>query len=144
VGRKKAIKAPELSDALKQIIADYAVEVDMALAEATEEVINETLDTLKTSGKYQNRRGRYRNSFDYKKSGDVIKGGHWSMNDATVSNKFIIYSDGEYRLTHLLENGHLTRDGTTRTRPFPHWNTAQLQAEERFEALLLQKLEAIE
>ncbi|MBD5504089.1 MAG: hypothetical protein HDR09_20070 [Lachnospiraceae bacterium] len=36
----------------------------------------------------------------------------------------------EYRLTHLLENGHLTRDGTSRTKPVKHIKYGQQAAEQ--------------
>lgn len=36
----------------------------------------------------------------------------------------------EYRLTHLLEYGHLTRNGTSRTRPRPHIKYGRQIAEE--------------
>lgn len=35
----------------------------------------------------------------------------------------------EYRLTHLLENGHATRDGTKRTKPIKHISKGQEIAE---------------
>lgn len=30
---------------------------------------------------------------------------------------FVVHSEDDYRKVHLLENGHLTRDGVTRTKP---------------------------
>lgn len=41
-----------------------------------------------------------------------------------------------YRLTHLLENGHLNRDGTTRSREFPHISIANEHAQEKVNKLL--------
>lgn len=47
----------------------------------------------------------------------------------TVHNK-------KYSLVHLLELGHLNRDGTTRSRKFVHVETADKHAEEKADKLL--------
>lgn len=48
-----------------------------------------------------------------------------------------VYVKGKhYRLTHLLENGHLNRDGTTRSREFPHISIANEHAQKKVEKLL--------
>lgn len=41
-----------------------------------------------------------------------------------------------HRLTHLLENGHLNRDGTTRSRAIPHISIANSNAEKKIDKLL--------
>lgn len=41
-----------------------------------------------------------------------------------------------YRLTHLLENGHLNRDGTSRSRAIPHISIANKHAQEKAEKLI--------
>ena len=38
-----------------------------------------------------------------------------------------------YRLTHLLENGHLSRDGTTRVKAYPHIVFGEQYVEENLE-----------
>lgn len=48
-----------------------------------------------------------------------------------------VYVKGKhYRLTHLLENGHLNRDGATRSREFPHISIANEHAQKKVEKLL--------
>ena len=47
----------------------------------------------------------------------------------TVHNK-------QWPLTHLLENGHLNRDGTTRSKAIPHISTANADAEKKVDKLL--------
>lgn len=41
-----------------------------------------------------------------------------------------------YRLTHLLENGHLNRDGTTRSKAIPHISIVNNLAEKKVDKLL--------
>lgn len=41
-----------------------------------------------------------------------------------------------YRLTHLLENGHLTRNGVTRTKAIPHIGIANDHAQQKVLKLL--------
>lgn len=48
-----------------------------------------------------------------------------------------VYVRGKhYRLTHLLENGHLNRDGTTRSKKFPHISIANEHAQKKVDKLL--------
>lgn len=76
--------------------------------------------------------------------GDYKKG--WTTTTKTTSRGVIQVTthNKEYRLVHLLENGHLTRKGTGRkagkgmdkTRAFKHVESTQNHAEEKVDALL--------
>lgn len=51
--------------------------------------------------------------------------------------KVTVHVKGQrYRLTHLLEYGHLNRDGKTRARAFPHIETANEHAHQKVDELL--------
>lgn len=49
------------------------------------------------------------------KTGDYAKG--WAIKKK--GNNYILWNATDYQLTHLLENGHVNRDGS-RTTPQPH------------------------
>ncbi|MCM1008988.1 MAG: HK97 gp10 family phage protein [Ruminococcus flavefaciens] len=51
--------------------------------------------------------------------------------------KAIVYVKGKhYRLTHLLENGHLNRDGTSRSKAIPHISIVNEQVHKKVTKLL--------
>lgn len=98
---------------------DFSEQVKKILDEYSEEVINETnasIDTsakfakkkLKTAGKFKNITGDYRKGWSIKKESGLL-----GIKKQTVHNKT------DYQLTHLLEFGHVNRDGS-RARAFPH------------------------
>lgn len=63
----------------------------------------------------------------------------WTCNIEKAKGTFVVtvHARGkEYRLTHLLEYGHMNRDGTTRARAFPHIEKANEHAHEKVNELL--------
>lgn len=49
----------------------------------------------------------------------------------------------DYRLTHLLEHGHLSRDGTTRVKPYEHIRYGEEYVEENLERTVQKHIEQI-
>lgn len=76
---------------------------------------------------------------DYAKSWTVNR--ERSLN--TVEN-IIHVKKPHYRLTHLLEYGHVTRNGTSRTKAQPHIYPAEQLAIAEFENRLTAEIERIE
>lgn len=102
-------------DIVKEIMGQlmgYSEEVDEIMQDEIDKVSKDAKKDLSTNQIIPERTGEYKKSFRIKK---VAQGSDFKRN--VIYNKL-------YQLTHLLENGHLTRTGT-RTRKFPHWERAQ-------------------
>lgn len=110
---------------LARLIADdlqaYADGINEAIEETIDAVAKEALQAIKDSPDIQHlKRFGYYKEFNVR---DIYK--------ARGKNKGyykLVISNNEYRLTHLLENGHATRNGG-RTRAFKHWANGQSVAE---------------
>lgn len=61
------------------------------------------------------------NSPKGKRNGEYAKG--WRIK--RTSKKIVIHNKTNYQLTHLLEHGHITRDGANRTQEKPHIRPAE-------------------
>ena len=110
------IEPSELEDTVKAILAEASADLKERITVAGEEVAKECVKTLKqTSPKYTGSKkteykpGAYARSWMYMRK----------MNRITGNSEFVVYNNKHYRLTHLLENGHVNRDGT-RARKFIH------------------------
>lgn len=69
------------------------------------------------------RKGKYRSGWAY-------------LIERSKGNFRITVHNKQYQLVHLLELGHLNRDGTTRSKAFPHVEIAEKHAEEKINKLL--------
>ena len=110
----------EISD-ISKILSNYVDDIQEGITESADKIAEESVGELKaTSSTYQIRTGKYNKGWRVKKD----KGRNYVHN--TIHNKT------DYQLTHLLENGHKTRNGGT-TRKFVHIAPVEQQAVERFE-----------
>lgn len=102
-------------DQINVILEKYQTDVNDALAKSLKETAKYGVDALKTQKyaqlpSYVNRRAK-----GYSKGWTSARESKGKFRKAEV-----IHNKTDYRLTHLLENGHMKRDGTGRTRAFPH------------------------
>lgn len=95
-----------LSDQLAEILGEFAQEVDdILITQEKKEAAAVAKDLRNTSPKMT---GKYAKSWTYKKT----------------ETGFIVYNKQGWK-THLLENGHLTANGTKRVRAIKHIKPAE-------------------
>jgi len=106
-----------LADAFSQFAGELTAELEDGLAEI---------------GKNTAKKVR---SFSPEKSGKYRRG--WKVSKEKYRGSFTVtVHNKQYSLVHLLENGHLNRDGTSRARAVPHVAPAQQDAERQVDELL--------
>lgn len=120
-----------LTEALVSACSEYTEEVRTFVEESVERIGEETAEEVRSiapvyEGDSKNtRKGAYRRSWTC----DISK-------QRGVINAVVHAKAPHYRLTHLLENGHLNRDGTTRSKAIPHISIANANAEKKVNDLL--------
>ncbi len=131
--KSKKIQARKLSEAIYESMVDYMDDIELEVRKQTNSIIKEAKKELvanspKSGKKIVTSLGTVVNPGDYAKS--------WTLGvrDRGASRySRVIYNKEHYRLTHLLEFGHITRNGTTRTKAQPHIrNTEDKYAEKLF------------
>lgn len=121
VSKKKEVKAQNLSQAIDEVIGSIIIDVECDCAETLAKVGRDTVKELKATSPVNT--GKYAKSWKYKVEGTL------------TGSKLIVYNS-KSPMTHLLENGHLTRDGISRTKPNPHIKNANDNAQKEALELL--------
>ena len=106
---------------INKILQDYADDIQNEIESLAEETADEGVKKLKnTKNVYQVRSGKYNKNWRKR----VEKG----FNDIRVT----IYNNKYGSLTHLIENGHATRNGG-RTKAYKHIEQVEEQVSDAFE-----------
>lgn len=129
------IEPSQFSDAIKDILGEASRELKNRIKVEGETVAKECTKTLRQtspvrapeSGERKGKKGSYRPGA-YARSWMYIQ----NFNEITGNSDYTVYNDHHYRLTHLLENGHVNRDGT-RSRKFVHIAPANNKACREYE-----------
>ena len=104
---KKKIKPTDFSKTLSDIVSGFQADILLIVDEAVDDVAKESSERLKTAGDFRGT-GAYKRDWDWK----VIK-------TKRLSHSAVAYNEDHYRLSHLLEFGHVKQNGG-RTKAFEH------------------------
>lgn len=109
----KAIKPNDFTQAMNKILDQFGDEAQSIVAEVVETTAKTATNELRkqSTGQFKDRTGKYRRSWTK------------AIRKANLSVEATVYSKDQYRLTHLLEYGHvLKRGGRTigQVKAFPH------------------------
>lgn len=103
MARKVTIE--NLNEAIQDILEEYADDIDFKNKETIKEVSKAGSKALQNLSKST-----------FGGNGDYAKGWTYKIEEKRLYAKVIIHNKSEYRLAHLLENGHLVRNGTGRVK----------------------------
>lgn len=130
MARRRRIKPIQLESTVKEILSEYGEEVYEVLDDCVNEVAEESASKLRQVNHFApggHPTGAYAKSWTNEKQ---LSGYFFT--------KQVVFNAEHYRLTHLLENGHVIRNGTGRTfgrtGEYPHiapvddWANAELPA----------------
>ena len=108
----KVTNINDMGKAFQEILLAYDKEVTEATKKAVTEVADGVMRATKSHITWNDK--EYSKAFELKTIYDNDRGKYVIWHVGKVGTK------EHWRLTHLLELGHITRDGTTWTRKFPH------------------------
>lgn len=125
----KNVKVSEMGNELMNILMNYSEDVANATKKAVDEVANGVMNEVKSHTTWNDK--AYTSYYELKTIYDNERG------------KYIIWhvKNPYYRLTHLLELGHLTRDGRSYSKKYPHVIYGQKYAENNLERVVKEKIE---
>lgn len=113
------IKIGDFSDAIQEELTVFKKDVIDGVNKAAKKVAKDTVNKLKRES--PSRSGNYAGSWASKREDSGLQ-----------EEKYTIYNKKHYRLTHLLENGHINAKTGGRVRDIPHIAPAEQSAIEEF------------
>lgn len=129
--RKINLEKDNLVDSLQGILLSFSRSLQEEINEATKETAKEAVNKLRATSP--------------KKTGNYAKG--WTKTTSTKNDergfkvsKIVIYNKNKPTLTHLLENGHATRNGK-RVSGKPHIGPVAQEIEEKYYQNIIKTIE---
>ena len=114
------IKPDQFDEAIRNQLETYNADISREINKNLKEVADKTAETLKKGGSYRERTGKYTPDWSV-----TARPGRSAM----AGEEYSVHNRKHYQLTHLLEKGHVTRNGG-RTRAFVHIATAEHEAQD--------------
>ena len=111
-----------LSEEIQNQLKTFGTALNREINEGLKEVADKTAETLRQGGPYNERSGKYPRDW-------AVKLRSRSYSSVTMTEEYTVYNKKNYQLTHLLEKGHVSRNGS-RVRPFEHIKPAEELAEQ--------------
>lgn len=132
--KTKTVTPNELCDAVQDIVKEYSDELVAKIPDIVKGAAKITVKALKKNAESIGGT-KYRGSFKSKKGRALISG----------ETTYVIYST-QYRLTHLLEHGHVIRNRAGgpvygMTRAFPHWKPAEQEGIDEIDEKIREAIE---
>ena len=130
----KAIKIDSLAKTVETILTAYSDEITDATKKDVDEVAKETRKIIKNNA--PKNKGDYQKSISQKITYDSL----------TERRRTVFADKDQYRLTHLLEYGHVIKNywgEYGRTRAFPHWSKGQEYAQKELPKLIEKSIKEI-
>lgn len=120
----------ELANLIAQELQNYSDEVTEKVKDAIDTVSQEANEEIKNHITFNEVTGEYIKSFRIKTS----------FEDKWNKRNTWYVANGQHRLTHLLENGHIKRGGG-RVKAYPHIKFGEELAKKRLEELVKKAVE---
>lgn len=137
MARRQRIKPIDLAATVEKLLAEYGEEVYDVMNDSVAEVTDQATDKLRAINHWA-------------KQGSGEYSGSWTNEDVVkkrIQVTKVVHNEEHYRLTHLLENGHVSRNGTGRTfgrvQAYPHIAPVNDWANEELPKLVERKINNI-
>lgn len=117
----------ELSAELQKQLESYNQDIVEGLNKAYKELADAGVAKLQSTHPYHDRTGKYSKGFAVTQRKNAVT--------ATGAESYTIHNKKHYQITHLLEHGHLTRNGS-RTAAFEHWKPTLDELDRKAETIV--------
>lgn len=139
MAKRKRIRPIQLQGTINEILSQYGDEVYEVLDECVDSVAEEASQKLRQVDKFApggHPTGAYSGSWTNEK-----------ITTGIPTTKQVVLNEEHYRLTHLLENGHVIRNGTGRTfgrtGAYPHIEPVNAWANEELPKRVEQEIQRL-